>query len=154
MAERRLAIIQRGLQQRRHAPREGSSALGQQPPLRPSPAMHSSEVRDEDFEVLDHGTPLDLPHFLPHINRLTRVGVVAPESGTEAAGAASLILAMITAFYDDLRTTGPADFFAYPDFFVFQPADRPAPAPYSMFGAFLSTPVLACLAAATSRLPA
>ena len=82
------------------------------------------------------------------------MGVVAPESGTEAAGAASLILAMITAFYDDLRTTGPADFFAYPDFFVFQPADRPAPAPYSMFGAFLSALDVACPAAVTSTLPA
>jgi hypothetical protein len=41
---------------------------------------------------------------------------------------------MITAFYDDLRATGPPDFFAYPDFFVFQPAWRSKPAPYSMFG--------------------
>lgn len=123
MASHRLAFVHRGLQPPPHV---------QQSLAHPSPVMHSSEVRDEDFSVTDGGTPRTLQKFLPHISRLSRVGVVAPETGTEAAGAAALILAMITAFYDDLRA-GPDDFFAYPDFFVFQPAGRPSPAPYSMF---------------------
>ena len=102
----------------------------------PQFVMHSSQVRDVDFAVVDGGRLLDnLQSFLPTVNCLTRVGVVAPCTGTEAAGAATLILAMITAFYDDLRATSPEGFFAYPDFFVFQPAGRSKPAPYSMFGA-------------------
>ena len=121
---------------RRLAAISGALQPGRAPPacdVRPAPTMHSSNVRDEDFEVIVGGRVLDIPEFLPNISRRTRVGVVAPETGTEGAGAAALILAMITAFYDDLRAES-SDFFAYPDFFVFQPRCPGAePASYSMF---------------------
>ena len=134
---RRLTVIQQSLVlrhggSRRQGPGDDEPGVPQRQ-VAPHFVMHSSQVRDENFSVMEGGAELDLRSFLPNVNRLTRVGVVAPETGTEAAGAASLILALITAFYDDLRATGPTDFFAYPDFFVFQPK-RTKPAPYSMFG--------------------
>ena len=125
---RRLAFIRGSLLQRQNNEHDA------QPMVARHPAMHSSNVRDEDFSVVDRGRVLDLRSFLPSVDCRTRVGVVAPDTGTEGAGAAALILAMITAFYDDLRATG-ADFFAYPDFFVFQPAGRSQLAPYTWFGA-------------------
>ena len=130
-ARRRLAFIRRTLLHR-YGSRDHQ--LGAAPLVAPHPAMHSSNVRDEDFRVVDRGRALDLRSFLPSVDCRTRVGVIAPDSGTEGAGAAALILAMITAFYDDLRAT-ETDFFDYPDFFVFQPAGRSKLAPYSMFGA-------------------
>ena len=118
--------------------------------LRPEPVMHSSGVRSENFSITDRGRPLELSALLPDIDRHTRVGIVAPLQGTEAAGAATLVLAMITAFYNDLRENDRnggtlagdpeeerrrgGDYFAYPDFYVFQPpCRRDSPASYSMF---------------------
>jgi hypothetical protein len=124
-AHRRLAALQQALVRPAFRQRSG---------VGPQPTMHSSGLRSENFSITDGGRPCDLPSFLPTIDRHTRVGVVAPAEGTEAAGAATLILAMITAFYNDLRANDPPGFFAYPDFFVFQPpARRGSPASYSMF---------------------
>jgi hypothetical protein len=77
-----------------------------------TPAMHSSGLRSEDFTITVHNgsgsdQTLELPAFLAHHDRHTRVGIVAPSSGTEAAGAATMILAMITAFYNELRANDP-----------------------------------------------
>lgn len=88
--------------------------------MRAGPTMHSTKVRTDDFEIFVEGEddPITLPQFLPHFTVQCRVGIIAPR-GTEGSGAALLILAMVTAFYNCLRSQGD-NFFAYPDFYVFQ----------------------------------
>ncbi|MDP7131889.1 MAG: hypothetical protein QF437_15435, partial [Planctomycetota bacterium] len=58
-----------------------------------------------------------------------RLGLFTPDR-FEGAGAVTLVMAYVTAFYDRYRESG-SEFFAYPDFFTFQ---REAPcADYCMF---------------------
>jgi hypothetical protein len=80
--------------------------------------MHTSRALSSgDFEIRADGDRVTVDDILPGFDEHTRLGIVITRSGG-AAGASTLILAAVTAFYDRLRATG-ADFFAYADFFAF-----------------------------------
>ena len=85
--------------------------------------MHSSKLRGSDFHLKTSGNRIDHRAFFADFAKTDRLGVFAPER-YEAAGAATLIMAYVTAFYDCYRSEG-ADFFAYPDFFTFQRKGSP-----------------------------
>ena len=91
--------------------------------------MHSSTMRGTDFDIRVDGKPVDHSAFFDGFTRTRRLGVFAP-NGVDAAGAANLIMAHVTAFYDCYRAASD-DFFAYPDYFAFQCQDPPFN--YSMF---------------------
>ena len=80
--------------------------------------MHSSALRGSDFEIELAGVSTSHDAFFGDVRKTTRLGVVAPDR-FEGTGAALLVMAYVTAFYDCYRAEGD-DFFAYPDFFVFQ----------------------------------
>lgn len=80
--------------------------------------MHSSSLRGSDFEICVEGNPLPHSAYFQDFSKTRRLGLFAPH-GTDGAGAINLIMAYVTAFYDDYRADGD-DFFAYPDFFAFQ----------------------------------
>lgn len=80
--------------------------------------MHSSKLRGSDFQIKSSGNPVDHAVFFSKIKKTDRVGVFTPKR-YEAAGSVTLIMAYVTAFYNQYRATGD-DFFAYPDFFTFQ----------------------------------
>ena len=83
--------------------------------------MHSADVlRGSDFEILVEGRQRDHAEFFRGFTNTRRLGLFAPYR-IDGVGASNLILAYVTAFYDVYRATGE-DFFAYTDFFVFQPA--------------------------------
>ena len=86
--------------------------------------MHSSTLRGTDFQVTWRGRALTLGEFLTDWSRTDRLGVLARD-GVEGAGAATLLLACVTRFYDDYRAQGD-NFFAYPDYFTFQRRTPPA----------------------------
>ncbi len=91
--------------------------------------MHSSELRDSDFEVIAAGRPV-VPNALFQGHTSTRrLGLLAPNR-FEGVGAINLIMAHVTAFYNTYRATGEA-FFAYPDYFTFQ-----SRAPVAGYGQF------------------
>jgi hypothetical protein len=76
--------------------------------------MHTSHaLSTDDFQITVGGRPGSLAEVMPGLDRL---GIVIAEPGG-AAGCSTLILAAVTAFYDQLRAVGQ-DFFAYPDFFA------------------------------------
>jgi hypothetical protein len=80
--------------------------------------MHTSRaLRSDDFEITADGGPATVADLLPGFDEHARLGIVVREDGG-AAGASTLILAAVTAFYDRLRAT-ESDFFAYPDYFAF-----------------------------------
>jgi hypothetical protein len=80
--------------------------------------MHTSRALSSgDFEIRLDGARATVDDVLPGFDEHTRLGIVITRAGG-AAGASTLILAAVTAFYDRLRATG-ADFFAYADFFAF-----------------------------------
>ena len=81
--------------------------------------MHSSKLRGSDFHLKTSGNRIDHRAFFADFAKTDRLGVFAPER-YEAAGAATLIMAYVTAFYDDYRADR-GEFYAYPDFFAFQP---------------------------------
>lgn len=91
--------------------------------------MHSSTLRGSDFDIRVDGKPVDHGTFFSGYTHLRRLGVFAP-NGIDGAGAMNLIMAHVTAFYDCYRTASN-DFFAYPDYFVFQCQDPPLN--YAMF---------------------
>ena len=91
--------------------------------------MHSSKLRDSDFEMIASGHPVALAEYFGGFTNTKRLGLLAPNR-LEGVGAVSLILAHVTAFYNTYRATGE-DFFAYPDFFTFQ--SRTPKAAYGMF---------------------
>jgi hypothetical protein len=104
-----------------------SSAIGE-PYDRP---MHSSDVlRGETFEIEVDGRPTSHSAFFADFAVTRRLGVVAP-GRIDGAGAMSMIIAAVTAFYDRYRAAGD-EFFTYPDFYAFVPSDKPAPS-YGMF---------------------
>lgn len=90
--------------------------------------MHSSTLRGTDFALTLEGVPVSHAEFFEGFARTRRLGVVCP-GPLDGLGAAALVMAHVTAFYDDYRAGG-GEFFAYPDFFTFQRA--PATANYSM----------------------
>jgi hypothetical protein len=80
--------------------------------------MHTSvALSSDDFEIRADGDRATVGDVLPGFDEHTRLGIVITQAGA-GAGASTLILAAVTAFYDRLRATG-ADFFAYADFFAF-----------------------------------
>jgi hypothetical protein len=80
--------------------------------------MHTSRaLSSDDFEIRADGARATVNDLLPGFDEHTRLGIVITQAGG-AAGASTLILAAVTAFYDRLRAT-EADFFAYADFFAF-----------------------------------
>lgn len=86
--------------------------------------MHTSQaLTGDDFAITVAERPTTLPDVLHGFDTLSRLGIVIDEDHG-AAGASTLVLAAVTAFYDRLRVTG-ARFVAYPDFFAFHVgADR------------------------------
>jgi hypothetical protein len=79
--------------------------------------VHTTGLRSEDFEITVDGRPATLDDVFPGFDEHDRVGIVIHDD-LGAAGAGSLILAAVTAFYDRLRATGE-EFFAYADYFAF-----------------------------------
>ena len=85
--------------------------------------MHTTVLRSHDFAIAVAGETATLDDVFPGFDGDDRLGIVIHHQ-LGAAGAGSLILAAVTAFYDDLRATGEP-FFAYPDHFAFHVgADR------------------------------
>ena len=80
--------------------------------------MHSSKLRDSDFQLTSNGKRIDHADFFADVKKTDRVGILAPKR-YEAAGAVTLIMAYVTAFYDQYRSESDG-FYAYPDFFTFQ----------------------------------
>jgi hypothetical protein len=80
--------------------------------------MHSTELGGTEFKMTWRGEPVDHADFFRDLQKTDRVGVLAPDRH-EGAGAATLLMAYITAFYDRYREDG-SEFMAYPDHFVFQ----------------------------------
>lgn len=85
--------------------------------------MHTTGLRSDEFAITIDGRPAAIDDVFPGFDEHDRLGIViAHDLG--AAGAGSLILAAVTAFYDRLRAAGEP-FFAYADFFAFHVgADR------------------------------
>ena len=79
--------------------------------------MHTTALRSQDFEIAVDGRPGALTDVFPGFTEDDRLGIVIHQH-LGAAGAGSLILAAVTAFYDHLRATGEP-FFAYADYFAF-----------------------------------
>ena len=93
--------------------------------------MHSSgELRSDMFEMELGGRPVaSFADLCPGFTAQDRLGVVVRHPlGAVRMGA--LILAAVTAFYDEQRKHGP-DFFVYPDYYVFHVGSEPGD--YSMF---------------------
>ena len=90
--------------------------------------MHSSTLRGTDFALTLEGVPVSHADYFDGFVRTRRLGVVCP-SPLDGLGAAAMIMAHVTAFYDDYRAAG-GEFFAYPDFFSLQRS--PGTANYSM----------------------
>ena len=81
--------------------------------------MHTANhLRGSDFEIFVNGRKQDHAEFFRGFTNVRRLGLVAP-GGIDGVGASNLIMAYVTAFYDAYRATGE-DFYAYPDFFIFQ----------------------------------
>jgi hypothetical protein len=78
--------------------------------------VHTTVLGSDEFELTIDGEPATIETLFDGFSEHDRLGIViAADHG--AAGAATLILATVTAFYDQLRATGQA-FFAYPDYFA------------------------------------
>ena len=90
--------------------------------------MHSTELRGTEFKMTWCGEPVDHTDFFENLQTTDRVGAFSPDRN-EGAGAATLLMAYTTAFYDRYREDG-SEFMAYPDYFVFQ--RREPMADYSM----------------------
>ncbi len=79
--------------------------------------MHTTGLRSEEFQITVAGRPADIGDVFPGFDEHDRLGIVIHDD-LGAAGAGSLILAAVTAFYDRLRARDET-FFAYADYFAF-----------------------------------
>lgn len=80
--------------------------------------MHTTtDLSSSSFSIRVDGTPGDVESVFAGFSDRDRVGVVVREP-CGAVGSSTLILASITAYYDIWRTR-TADFFIYPDYFLF-----------------------------------
>ena len=91
--------------------------------------MHSSILRGSDFEISVNGHHQEHADYFREWSNTDRLGVVAPEQ-IDAAGAVTLIMAHVTAFYDSYRRAAE-EFLAYPDFYSFQSSG-----PMANYGSF------------------
>ncbi len=91
--------------------------------------MHSSFLRGTDFSLNYGGKQLPHAEYFTDFRSTERLGVLSPDRFS-VIGAATLIMAYVTAFYDRYRER-EVEFFAYPDFFTFQ-LQQPV-ANYGMF---------------------
>ena len=82
--------------------------------------MHTAKLRGSDFEIIVNGRQQDHAEFFRGFTNTRRLGIVAPRR-IDGVGAANLLMAYGTAFYDVYRAAGKA-FSALADFFVFQSA--------------------------------
>lgn len=86
-------------------------------------AMHSAtELRGDSFSITLDGAPASLADVFPGFGEDDRVGVVVGHP-CGAVGASGLLLAAVTGFYDAQRARG-ANFFIYPDYFLFHVGRR------------------------------
>ena len=68
--------------------------------------MHTSEaLSSADFQITLDGRPATLEDVLPGFDEHDRLGIVI-DRNWGAAGAGTMILAAVTAFYDRLRVAG------------------------------------------------
>jgi hypothetical protein len=79
--------------------------------------VHTTALRSEQFQITVDGRPARIDDVFPGFTEHDRLGIVIHDD-LGAAGAGSLILATVTAFYDQLRAAGE-EFFAYADYFAF-----------------------------------
>lgn len=80
--------------------------------------MHTTTtLRSDGFEIAVDGRPATIADLFPGFDEQDRLGIVL-HAHHAAAGAGTLILAAVTAFYDRLRDTNEP-FFAYADYFAF-----------------------------------
>lgn len=112
--------------------------------------MHSSKLRDGDFEMIVRGRPVALAEYFRGFTHTKRLGLLAPNR-LEGVGAVNLVMAHATAFYNAYRALGE-DFFAYPDYFTFQ--SRAPKAAYGMFDIWPAHKDVLVGAAAAERLNA
>jgi hypothetical protein len=82
----------------------------------------SDELTSDAFEIRIDGQQMALIDVLPGFDVHDRLGIVIRDAGG-AVGASALILAAITAFYDEQRRRS-RDFFVYPDYFCFHVGAR------------------------------
>jgi hypothetical protein len=79
--------------------------------------VHTTTLRSDAFVLTIDGRPAAMPDLFPGFDEHDRLGIViGADHG--AAGAGTLVLAAVTAFYDRLRATRE-EFFAYADYFAF-----------------------------------
>ncbi len=79
--------------------------------------MHTSALRSDEFQITVDDRPASIRDVFPGFDEHDRLGIVIHDE-LGAAGAGTLILAAVTAFYDRLRAAGDP-FFAYADYFAF-----------------------------------
>jgi hypothetical protein len=77
----------------------------------------STELRSDHFTITVAGQPASIDSLFPGFTLHDRLGIVLV-SDWAGAGASTVVLAAVTAFYDRLRAEQD-EFFAYPDYFSF-----------------------------------
>jgi hypothetical protein len=87
--------------------------------------MHTTALRSDAFAITVDGSRATIGDVFPGFDEHDRLGIVIHDD-LGAAGAASLILAAVTAFYDRLRAAGEP-FFAYADYFAFHVGSHHGP---------------------------
>jgi hypothetical protein len=75
--------------------------------------VHTTTLRSDAFQITIAGRRATIADVCPGFDAQDRLGIVV-STPLGAAGAGTLILAAVTAFYDCLPDTGE-DFFAYAD---------------------------------------
>jgi hypothetical protein len=81
-------------------------------------AMHTSELRSDEFAITLAGEPAAIHEVLPDFDDHDRLGVVVRQP-CGGVGASGLLLAAMAAFYELQRARDPA-FYIYADYFLFE----------------------------------